>query len=131
MLQLSSGEASSKVFIGSGDGTGWHDAANWFETGVPSIADVVVINKAGIAALTQDDFEAQSVTVAGKAVSSWTVDTHVYGSLTPPTTRDPAIYIRKDGTVVLSGSGVIVMHGPLKNSEERLATEASVMILLQ
>ena len=50
-------QAIQKQFTGSGDGSGWHDGTNWFESGVPSIGDSVVINKADISALTDEDFE--------------------------------------------------------------------------
>jgi hypothetical protein len=123
--------AEQKAFSGSGDGSSWHDAANWFASGVPSAADAVAINKSGMTVATAIDFAAQSVLVAGKAVSSWEVAPFVYGTVTPPTSSDNALYIRRDGTVVLSGAGTIVLKGSFKNSEEHLATESSVMILLQ
>ncbi len=124
-------QADQKVFSGTGDGTSWHDAGNWFTGGVPSAIDGVTINKSNLAVVVPDDFIAQSIVVAGKAVSNLTIEPFVYGTITPPTPSDPALYIRKDGTVVLSGAGIIVMKGSFKNSEEQLATESSVMILLQ
>ena len=124
--------AEVKVFGGAGDGTTWHDAANWSPTGVPAAADAVTVDKAGVAAAAQANFVAQSVTVGGKAASTWTVADFVYGTITPATTSDPAILLRKDGTVILKGAGgTVTAKGPFKNSEEALPTEPSVMILLQ
>ncbi len=131
LFWMAPAQAEQKVFTGSGDAVSWHDAANWFTSGVPAISDAVTINKTDIAVTVDDDFYAQSILVAGKTVSSLTIDPFVYATITPETSSDPAIYIRKDGTVVLSGAGTIVMKGLFKNSEEQIATESSVMILLQ
>ncbi|HEX9779978.1 MAG TPA: hypothetical protein VGB20_02045 [bacterium] len=123
--------ASEKVFSGTGDGTTWHDPQNWFMAGVPGGIDSVMLDKAGIDVMTSADFSAASITVGGKAVSSFTMEMFVYGTITPPQNTDPAIKIRKDGTVVLRGAGTIVLHGSLMNTEEVIPTEPSVLILLE
>ena len=126
-----SASAEQKVFSGAGDGVSWDDPTNWFSNGVPAITDGVAINKDSIEAVASEDFLAQSITIGGSAVSSLTVEPMIYGTVTPTTTSDTAVYIRKDGTVVLSGAGVIVMRGSFKNSEEEIATESSTIILLE
>lgn len=123
--------AAEKIFSGQGDGSTWHDGKNWFEEGVPSSGDAVTIDRTNLLVVVEKDFLAQSVTVGGKAASRWTVDSFVYGAISPPTSSDPALLIRKDGTVVLKGAGTVVLKGPLKSSQEALQGEPSVMILLE
>ena len=125
-------EGATKIFSGAGDGTAWHDDQNWSAAGVPANVDAVTIDTADAAVTAKKDFAAQSVTVGGKATATWTVDSSVYGTIAPTTTSDPAILIRKDGTVILKGTnGTVTVKGPFKNSEESLPSEPSVMILLQ
>ena len=123
--------AAEKIFSGQGDGSTWHDGKNWFEEGVPSSGDAVTIDRTDVLATVGKDFLAQSVTVGGKAASRWTVNSFIYGTVSPPASIDPALLIRKDGTVALKGAGTVVLKGPLKNSEESLPGEPSVMILLE
>ena len=131
-LGFSSAWAATKSFSGGGDGTTWHDAGNWFPSGVPGLSDAATIDTAGASVTAKTNFLAQSVTVGGKTASAWTVALFASGTITPPTTSDPAILIRKDGTVTLKGAGgTVTAKGPFKNSEESLPAEPSAMILLQ
>ena len=131
-LGLSSAWAATKSFSGGGDGKTWHDASNWFASGVPGASDAVTIDTSGASVTAEKDFLAQSVTLGGKTASAWTVALFASGTITPATTSDPAILIRKDGTVTLKGAGgTVTAKGPFKNSEESLPSEPSVMILLQ
>lgn len=123
--------AATKVFSGSGDGSTWHDEKNWFPEGVPGLTTAVTIDKSAVFAVAEKDFLAQSVTVGGKASSQWTSNAFVYGTVAPATTSDPAVFIRKGGTVVLKGSGTVTLKGPFKNSEESLPGEDSVLIWLR
>lgn len=123
---------ATKVFSGGGNGTTWHDANNWFPAVVPTTGDAVTVDATNLAVSVQQNFVAQSITVGGKATSSLTVDAFVYGTVTPSTTSDPAIVLRKGGTVTLKGAGgTMTVKGSFKNSEESLPAEPSVMILLQ
>lgn len=130
-LVTSSVFAATKVFSGGGDGALWHDADNWFAVGAPALTDAVTIDKASASVTAKKDFAAQSVTLGGKTTATWTADNFIYGTITPSTTSDPAILIRKNGTVVMKGAGVVTLKGPFKNTEESLPTEPSVMVLLE
>ena len=123
--------AATKTFSGGGDGSTWHDEKNWFATGVPGSSDGVTVDKSGVTVEIAKDFLAQSVTVGGKTTSTWTVDPFVYGTIAPASSGDPAILIRKGGTVVMKGAGTVKVKGSFKNSEESLPTEPSVMVVLQ
>lgn len=125
-------EAAAKVFSGGGtDATRWHDDHNWFAATIPTKADAVTIDLTGASVTATDTFAAQSITVGGKTTAALTADSFVYGAITPESTSDPAMLIRKNGTVVMKGAGVVVLKGPFKNTEESLPTEPSVMILLE
>lgn len=123
--------AAEKLFSGGGDGTSWTDADNWFPTGVPGSTDAVTLNDKNLAVSTSDTFAALSVTVGGKEVSDWTVNSFVYGTLAPAAATDPAILIRKDGAVTMKGAGTVILKGSFKNTEEGLGSEPSLMILLE
>lgn len=123
--------AATKIFSGAAtDATVWHDDDNWFSKGVPGLTDATVIDLSSASVKASKEFKAKSVTVGGKATSTFTTANFVYGTLTPDSTSDPAILIRKNGTVVLTGEGTITAKGPYKNSEETLPTEPSVMVVL-
>lgn len=125
--------AATKIFSGGGtDATLWHDDSNWFATGIPAATDAVTVDKADASVTVKKEFAAQSVTVGGKATSTWAVDPFVYGTITPASTSDPAILIRKNGTVVLKGAGgTVVAKGLFKNTEETLPAQPSVMVVIQ
>ena len=125
--------AEVKTFSGGGDGTTWHDLSNWFSTGVPAVTDAVTVDKANANLSIEQDFVAQSIVVGGKTSAALSAASFVYGTVTPTGTgvTTPALFIRKNGTVVLHGSGVVKLKGPFKNTEETLQSEPSVQILLQ
>ena len=122
--------AAEKVFSGAGDGSAWTDKDNWFSTGIPTANDSVVIDLSNASVTVSKDFKAQSIIIGGKTTSTFTSQDFVYGEITPASSADAAIYIRKNGTVTLKGSGTITAKGSFKNSEEALVSEPSVMILL-
>lgn len=123
--------AASKTFSGGGDGTLWHDDENWYAEGIPAAADDVTIDKSGVEVSAAEEFAARSVTVGGKASAAWTADPYVYGEIAPVSDSDPALLIRKDGTVVMKGPGAVTLKGSFKNSEETLPTEPSFLIQLE
>ena len=124
--------AADKIFSGSSDGTTWHDVKNWLPEGIPGATDAVLIDlSAAAVTVSKKDFLAGSITVGGKAVSGFSVESFVYGTLTPSSNSDPAILIRRDGVVTLQGEGTVTAHGPFKNTEEALSSEPSVMVLLE
>ena len=120
-----------KIFSGGGDGVSWHDAQNWLVGGIPLPSDIVTIDQSGVFVKTSKDFLASSVTVGGKSVSTWSVEPFVFGTVVPATPEEPAIFLRKGGTLLLKGNGTVVLKGSFKNSEESLPTEPSMMILLE
>ena len=125
--------AAVKTFSGGGDGTTWHSASNWFSTGVPVVTDDVTVDKTSASLSIEKDFAAQSITVGGKTTATLSAASFVYGTVVPTGTglTTPAILIRKDGTVVMHGSGVVTLKGALKNTEQSLQSEPSVQVLLQ
>lgn len=131
LLSSSYAYGSTKIFSGSGDGTLWHDDNNWSEPGVPGIKDDVKIDLADATVKTNKDFSAKSISVSGKTTSTWQTENFVYGTITPDSNKDNAILIRKNGTVILQGAGVITVKGSFKNSEEQLPTEPSPMVVLK
>lgn len=122
--------AAVKVFSAGGDATSWDDADNWFETGVPAKTDEVYVDLSGATAIATKDFTAQSITVGGKATSQFTANNFVFGLVTPSSVTDPALLLRKGGTIELKGAGTITVKGSFKNTEESLTPEPSVMVLL-
>lgn len=132
LLLAGRADGATKTFSAGGDGTTWHDEQNWFTEGVPAASEAVTIDKSGVVVAVKKDFVAQSVTLGGKASSTWTVESFVYGTITPTTASDHAIVTRKGGTVIMKGAGgTVTAKGPFKNSEESLPSEPSLMILLQ
>ena len=125
--------AEVKTFSGGGDGLTWHDVLNWFANGVPAQTDAVTVDKASATLSIKKDFLAQSITVGGKTTSALSAESFVYGTVVPTGTgvTTPALWIRKGGTVVLHGSGVVTLKGAFKNTEQSLQSEPSVQILLQ
>ena|SRR3989338_4018589 len=124
--------ADSKVFTGSGDGVTWHDVANWSAQGVPGAGDVVTVDKANAAITANQTVAVGSLTVGGKASSALTMDIFADGEIVPASVNDVALHIRKDGAVVLKGTGSrVILRGSFKNSEESMPSEPSVLILLQ
>lgn len=123
--------AAEKVFSAAGDGTSWSNASNWSPTGVPALTDAVTITLKGASVTASSDFVVQSLTVGGKGAATWTVNSFVFGTLTPTSTSDTAILNRKDGTLVLKGAGTITLKGSFLNSEQSLASEPSLLIILE
>jgi len=97
------------------------------------VTDDVTVDKTSASLSIEKDFAAQSITVGGKTASALSVISFVYGTVVPTGTgvTTPAILIRKDGTVVMHGSGVVTLKGALKNTEQSLQSEPSVQVLLQ
>jgi len=122
---------ADKNWIGAGDASTWADPNNWNPEGTPSSVDDVTIDLQGSSAAAAETFEAKSVTVGGGNASVFSTDNFIYGEISPASASDEALYIKKDGTVVLNGAGTITLRGMFKNSEETVTGEESFMFTLE
>jgi hypothetical protein len=123
--------AADKVFSGAGDAVSWNDAGNWFPQAVPATGDAVRINNSGLSVRVANDFAIGSLTIGGKGATQLTVAHYVYATITPSAVTSDAVFIKKNGTLVLSGPGTLILRGALHNSEDSTTTESSVLIWLQ
>ena len=123
--------AEDKQWSGNDDALSWEKDINWFFNGVPALADNVVINAQGASVTiskTSEIFNAASLTVGGRTGSTVTVENFVYGLIDPASSADNALYIRKDGEVVLQGGGgVVTLKGMFMNSEQTIPNEPAFM----
>lgn len=122
--------AADKNWVGAGDVSTWADAKNWFPDTVPTSADNVTIDLKAANVTAARTFEAKSLYVGGASNSTFSTNDFIYGNLIPDSSSDNALYIRKDGTVVLTGQGIIKLKGTFKNSEEALSGQESFMFQL-
>lgn len=122
--------AADKNWVGAGNASTWADAKNWLPNTVPTSADNVTIDLNNAAVTAAQTFEAKSLYVGGAGASTFTTNDFIYGNLIPDSSSDNALYIRKDGTVVLTGQGIITLKGTFKNSEETLSGQESFMFQL-
>ena len=124
--------AAEKSWTGSGDASDWFDDQNWSSEAAPTLADDVVINANAAAPKASQTFEARSITLAGTASSSFTVDPLISGAVEPGANTDLAVYNRRDGLAVLKGStGTVVLKGIYKDSEEVLANQPSLVFFVE
>lgn len=123
--------AADKTWLGSGDGSTWADEENWSPAGIPSLYDDVTIDIKDASAAVDRTFEAKSLTVGGASASTFTSNDFIYGMISPSSTSDEALYIRKDGAVTLKGEGTITLKGKFKNTQEALVGEESFMFTLE
>jgi len=122
--------ADYKQWSGKDDAVSWSKAGNWFSRGVPTLLDNVIVNKQDADVTISNmtgGFKAKDLTVGGRTDSTVTIGNFVYGSIEPASGTDSAIHIRKGGTVVLQGAGVITVKGKLENSEEPIPDEPAFM----
>ncbi len=122
---------AEKNWIAAGDASTWADPNNWNPEGTPSSVDDVTIDLEGSSATAGETFEAKSVTVGGGNPSIFSTGNFIYGEITPASPSDEALYIKKDGTVVLNGAGTITLKGMFKNTEETVTGEESFMFTLE
>lgn len=125
------GYGADKNWAGSGDASTWADQLNWLPSGVPTSADDVTIDLTDASVTAEKTFEAKSLTVGGASTSAFTTDNFIYGTITPSSTSDDALYIRKDGTATLKGEGTITLKGKFKNTQEALVGEESFIFTLE
>lgn len=124
-------QAEEKNWIGAGDGVSWSDKKNWYPEGIPGASDEVKVDLNGSSAACDKTFEAKSITVGGASASTLATNNFIYGTVTPASTSDPALHIRKDGTVTLKGAGTITLKGQFNNSQETVVGEESFMFTLE
>jgi hypothetical protein len=123
--------ATEKQWSGGGDAAAWEDSANWSPTGVPSSSDSIIIDATGAAVATGETFTAKTLTVGGRTESSFTTKDFVFGTVSPSSGTDAALYIKRGGLATLTGSGDITLKGSFKNSEESLFKEPSFMFVAE
>ena len=119
--------AEEKQWSGAGDGASWQDSSNWFPATVPAAGDEVNIDAAGARVSAAKTFYSKSVTVGGRQESSFTIENFIYGTIIPARVTDNALYIRKDGTVIVTGAASVTLKGILKNSDDSLVEEPAFM----
>jgi len=110
--------ADTKQWSGSYDALSWDNDANWFLSGVPALADDVIIDLQGatvdISNYTKG-FKAKSLTIGGRTDSTVTFGNFVYGIIATDNDTDNALYIRNGGTVIAQGGGgTVTLKGKLK-----------------
>lgn len=123
--------AESKIFSGAGDGTSWQVAENWSPVESPGAGDAITIDLKDAVVSIIHDFQAQSVYVGGRTASTLEAQSFVFGTITPVSNTDNALWIRNGGYVVLKQAGVITLKGTLKFSNETLPDEPSPMVVLK
>jgi hypothetical protein len=122
---------ADKNWVGAGDASTWADGKNWHPQGEPTSVDDVTIDLKDASATAAKTFESKSVTVGGGNNSTFSTEDFIYGNIVPGSSSDEALYIRKDGTVVLRGAGTITLKGMFKNTEESVIGEESFMFTLE
>ena len=122
--------AVDKNWVGAGDVKTWEDGKNWNPASAPTSADDVTISLKDAYATATRTFEAKSVTVGGAANSIFGTNDFIYGTISTDSPSDIALYIKKGGTVILTGQGTITLKGSFKNSEETVSGEESFMFQL-
>ncbi len=129
---VASPEASAvdKNWVGSGDASTWADAKNWLPNITPSSADNVTIDLKDSNVTAAKTFEAKSLYIGGASNSTFSTNNFIYGNLTPDSSSDYALYIRKGGLVILNGQGTITLKGTFINTEETLSGQESFMFQL-
>lgn len=124
--------ASDKQWTAGGDAVSWEDKYNWDGIAIPSSSDDASIDVLSAAAgsstcLASKTFYAKSIVVGGTRESTFKTADFVYGTVAPDKGADNALYIRKDGSVTLTGVGIITLKGAFKNSEEAVQSEPAFM----
>lgn len=110
----------------------WEDAANWLPASPPTSADDVFLNLADASATISGTFEAKSITVGGNEASTLAVEQFVSGTVEPASTSEVALWNRRDGVVVIRGSGgEVTLKGQYKDSEDSLAKQRSLVLRIQ
>ncbi len=122
--------AQDKNWTAGGDGVSWIDGVNWFPAEIPTDQDDVRLLVVDASAVVTDDFTAKSITLAGRGASTLTVNNFVDGRVEPDSATDIAILNRKDGELVLKGSGTVTVTGTYKDSEEAVASQPSFIFSL-
>lgn len=132
LLLLTPVYAADKSWNNAGDGTSWTDGKNWNPEGIPSIADNVTIDYKNAPVTCSKTFEAKSITVGGTTSSTLTKNDFISGTISPSSTSDNALHIRKNGLVTLKGIGTVTLKGKFKStSEEGTPGEESFMFTVE
>lgn len=97
----------------------WSVAINWFTEGVPAVTDDIFIDYKDVIVRCADDFYAKSITLGGRYVSALVFEDFVFGTI-DPAGGDYAIKLRKNSHLVIKGSGLIKLKGPLVVSDEEI-----------
>lgn len=124
--------AAEKKWNAKGDAQTWTDTANWTPTGEPVPADDVKVDMKDASVEVPENFESKSLTIGGKKESTVSLTNFVDGTIEPNDPTDNAVMNRRDGHLVLKGSGgKVTLKGSYKDTEEVLAEEPSFMLYVK
>ena len=118
--------AEEKIWATEGAGF-WEDTLNWSPQDTPVAGDDVYIDTENASVSVDENFQAQSLILGGRNSSDLVFESFVFGTFTPVTSGDDAIFNRRDGYIILRGSGVITLKGQYKSTEAPLSPEPSFM----
>lgn len=131
LMFASSAYAEDKTWSGSGDGTSWTDADNWFPENEPTLSSDVAIDSEDASVVCDETFNAKSVSIGGRNTSQLTAQNFIYGTIEPASTSDNAILNQSGGTFKLQGSGVMTLRGTYTDTEGTLVSEPSFMFWVE
>ena len=123
--------AADKEWSGSGDGSTWSDDDNWSPAVAPASIDNATIDIEGASITCTATFNAESITVGGRENVTLTSNNFIFGTVSPDSSSDTAVFVRNGGKLVLKNSGVLTLKGQYKDSEESLTPEPSFMFWIE
>lgn len=127
-LNYSYVEAADTTWSGSGDGTNWSDADNWFPAAEPTTENDVLIDMKDILVECTQNFQAKSLTIGGRETSTLAINNFIFGAIAPDVGSDIAILNRRRGIFIFKGAGgTVTVKGQYRDSNESLALEPSFM----
>ena len=120
--------ASADVLAWGLLGTGyWDTASNWYPAQIPTASDDIYMDAEGAIILIDSDFEAQEIFIGGLYAVDINVSDAIFGTIAPVVSSDPAIYMRKDGYLKLTGTGILTLKGSYLSSDDNIVPEPSFM----
>ncbi len=120
----------SKTWTGFADDFFWHQAENWSPSSVPALTNEVTIDS-GVDVKIDQTFEVGSITLGGSSRSSLISQNFIYGTISPASSSDSAVLVRKEGHLILKGPGVITLEGSYFDSEEELDSQPSFLFWVE
>jgi hypothetical protein len=124
--------AAEKNWNAQGDAAAWTDSENWLSEGAPSDEDDAKIDMRDSAVTIGQGFESKSLTIGGKHNSTVSVSNFSIGTLEPENPTDEALFLRRQGKLILKGSaGKLTVRGAFKDSEEIIPEEPSFLLYVK